>query len=475
VSFFEPDNLRQITAGRFVKKAGAAVTSPIEGVSTDTRTLGRGQVFVALRGERFDGHDHLAAAAEAGAPVMIVDREQVAREVAAEVTIIHVPDTTAALGQLAAAYRKTLPGRIIAVTGSVGKTTTKQLIHAVLSTRFTGKASPKSFNNHIGVPLTLLSASPADAYVICEVGTNAPGEIAALGRIIEPDIAVITAVGVAHLEGLGSVEAVLKEKASLLSHLREGGLAIVNGDVPGLVDYRRIAPSMIIYGLGESCHLRLTKYTPVAAGAEFEINGRWRFKLPLLGEHNARNALAAVAVARHMKLTEPQIAHGLDRAIAPPGRLRLASLGTLTIIDDSYNANPDSMAAALRVLESYPAAGRRVAVLGDMLELGADAPQYHRALGEAVATSNIDLAVFVGRLSLFAAEVVNRRGAAGRAHAEPTVTDAGADTIAALLRDGDTVLLKASRGIALERLLPALEKRFGSPKSPTNHSQACAP
>ena len=472
MSFFEPDNLREITAGRFVKKASSPAAGPIEGVSTDTRTLTHGQVFIALRGERFDGHDHLTAAAEAGSPLLIVDREEPARAVAADVTILLVSSTTTALAQLAAAYRKTLPGRIIAVTGSVGKTTTKQIIHAVLSTCLTGQASPKSFNNHIGVPLTLLNASPSDAYVICEVGTNAPGEIAALGRIVEPDIAIITAVGVAHLEGLGSVDAVLREKASLLSHMHAGGLAIVNGDVPGLADYHRIAPSMITYGIGESCHLRLTRYNAVATGAEFEINNRWRFKLPLLGEHNARNALAAIAVARHMKLTDSQIAHGLERVIAPPGRLRLSSIGSLTIIDDSYNANPDSMAAALRVLQSHPATGRRVAVLGEMLELGDQSPAFHRTLGETVADSAIDLAVFVGRLSLFAAEAVNRRGAADRAHAEPTCTDAGADAIAGLLRDGDTVLLKASRGIALERLIPAIEKRFGSTNNP---SQACAP
>ncbi|MEX0741901.1 MAG: Mur ligase family protein, partial [Phycisphaeraceae bacterium] len=220
MSFWTPRSLRDITSGRYLP---SPATSPshrdLQGLSTDTRSLTPGQVFLALRGDNFDGHAFLEAAAEAGAGLLIIDRPETAAALADRCDVLVVNDTLKALTQLATAYRRGLTGRVIAVTGSAGKTTTKHLIQTILSRYHRGSTSPRSFNNHIGVPLTLLQAQRGDAYTVVEVGTNAPGEIAALAKIVQPDVAVITHVGAAHLEGLGSLDAILREKASLLNHL----------------------------------------------------------------------------------------------------------------------------------------------------------------------------------------------------------------------------------------------------------------
>ena len=464
--FWDPENIRRVTAGRWLQRSAGGVPQEPTGVSTDSRSIRRGQVFIALRGERFDGHDYLGAAAEAGAAMLIVDREAAGNACAApHADVLLVEDAYAALRRLAAAYRRTLHATVVAVTGSVGKTTTKQLIHAVLATRMTGTASPKSYNNHIGVPLTLLNAAPADRYVIVEVGTSGPGEIAALAQIVEPDVAVITHIGTAHLERLGSKAAIAAEKASLLRHLREGGLAVVNGDARELDAHLRAVGRLIRYGWGEANDLRLTACDADDAGVRFTVNGRADFALSMLGEHNAVNALAAVAVGRHLNLSDEQIAAGLRRAKPEAMRLNLKRFGAgdrrLTVIDDAYNANPDSMAAAIGVLGRLATeGGRRVAVLGDMAELGEQAAELHRELGRQLGATDIDRAVLIGPLMLYAAEALQRAWPVDRVHAIAAWSDATADEVAALIEAGDTVLIKASRAAGLERLLPAIAGRF---------------
>lgn len=477
MEFWTAQNLQRILAGKWLRRppaVDALFYLPGAPVNTDSRTLQPGQIFLAIRGDKFDGHDYLKAADAAGAPLLIVDRSPDPALLAElRCAVLLVPDAPAALSRIAAAYRRTIQARIIGVTGSVGKTGTKQLLHAVLCSAYRGKSSPKSFNNHIGVPLTILSVEPADQFVVVEIGTNAPGEIAALAKIVQPDIAVITHIGASHLAGLGSVQGVLKEKTALLSHLKPGGLAIVNGDVPALCDYRKIAPNMIRFGRGESCELRLTGYTGSPAGGEFEVNNRRRYQIPLLGEHNALNALAAIAVGRHMNLTDDQIASGLARAAPPNMRLNLRKVGDparpLTLLDDSYNANPESMRASLKVLADLPTAGRRVAILGDMAELGSHGPDLHRALGDAVTQSKIDLAIFIGPMSMFAAETAIRRWPASRLHAIPAWSDKIPDQVARLLEPGDLVLIKASRSTGLERLIPAIELAFANSQHETQN------
>lgn len=472
MTFWSLENLRQVTGGRWLMRTtdSAAALEP-QGVSTDSRAITRGQIFVALRGERFDGHNYLQQVADAGASLLIVDREAPVQAVRdRNVPVLLVASAIEALARMAAAYRRTLSAQVIAITGSVGKTTTKQLLHTILSPYFRGSASPKSYNNHIGVPLTLLNVRPADRYVICEVGTNAPGEIASLAKIIEPDVAIITAVGMAHVEKLGGINGVAAEKAALLRYLRPHGLAIVNGDVPAIAPYLKVAKHLIRYGKSSGCDLRLTTCRTRDQRLEFTVNDRARFEMGLLGEHNAVNALAAIACGRQMNLSDEQIAEALATVQPPPMRLSVRTIGSnahaLTLINDAYNANPESMKAAIAVLSGYQSAGkktRRVAVLGDMGELGDQAPPLHRQLGQQLADSPVDLAILIGPNMLYAAESLTKVWPPARVHVIAGWTDQTPDEVAGLLQPADLVLLKASRAMGLERIVPALEQKYDLP------------
>ena len=464
MSFWSLESFQQITAGRFLRRPINGDTAPtLRGASTDTRTIQPGQVFFALRGERFDGHDHVKDAVGAGSPLVVVDRAEAADAVRdTGASVLWTQDVLKAMGRIAGAYRQSIETRVIGVTGSVGKTTTKRMMHAVLSPHFRGSVSPKSYNNAIGVPLTLLNVQPTDAYVVVEIGTNAPGEIAALGRIVEPDIAVITGVGLSHVEGLGDFNGIVREKASLLSHMRDGGLSIVNGDVAALRAYLKVAGSVVLFGRGEECDLRLTHTEQTADSITFEVNGRWSFEMPMLGEHNALNALAVIAVGRQMKLNEAQIAAGLAHAASPEMRLTVQRLGDgVTVINDAYNANPESMAAALTVLHDFPATHRRVAVLGDMLELGDQSESLHESVIRAAQEMAFSAVILIGPRMAAAGDAI--RGDGRFAHVS-VITDWRDDTpqqVAAAIDPGDTVLVKASRGMRLERIASAIEQRFG--------------
>lgn len=472
MSFWLPQTFREVTAGRWlVRPDDPQAEVELTGLSTDTRSLQPGQAFCALTGPNFDGHDFLQHATDAGSPLLIVQREDVTHRLqSSNAYVLLVDDTLSALGRLAAHYRRGFAARVIAVTGTVGKTTTRQMIHAVLGTHYRGIASPRSFNNHIGVPLTLLAVRPADRYVVVEVGTSAPGEISRLARWIEPDIAIVTHIGPAHTDKLIDLETIAREKASLLSHLREDGLAIVNGDSEPLRPHLRPLRSLITFGEGPDCDLRLTDCQATPSGLRFEMNGRVWYELPALGRHSAINAIAAVAVGRHMNLSDDQIAEGLAQTEQPPMRLQVRTLGEaprgITLINDAYNANPDSMAAALKVLAEYPAAGRRVVVFGDMLELGKQSERAHMELGEKLGDASVDSAICIGSLmQITMARAADRLGHA-RVHGFGGWTDDLPQRIAALLQPGDTVLLKGSRAMALERIVPTLAARFHPPTKP---------
>lgn len=459
MSFWDADNLRERSGGRWLRRPDERAAMEPRGVSTDTRTLGRGEVFVALRGERFDGHDYVGAAASRGAAIVVIDRDV---DVPGACGVVRVDDGYTALARLAAAYRRTLAAEVVAITGSVGKTTTKHMLHAVLAAHLRGTASPRSYNNRVGVPLTILAADPADRYLLVEVGTNAPGEIGALSRIVEPDVAVITHVALAHVEGLGSLDGIAAEKAGVLRHLTDDGLAIVNGDVPVLADHLKALGRVIRFGRSEHCELRLTSCEPTGDGLRFVVNDRAAFTLPLLGEHNAINALAVIAVARHLNLSDEQIAAALAGVEPAAMRMELRRLGVgeamITVINDAYNANPESVRAAAAALAQYDAGGgRRVAVLGDMAELGDAAPRLHRELGAALAAMPLDLVITIGPLSMYTAEGLAKHGAAMRTHALGEWTDGTAERVAGLVKPGDVVLVKGSRVMGLERLIEPLE------------------
>ncbi|MEQ8769263.1 MAG: UDP-N-acetylmuramoyl-tripeptide--D-alanyl-D-alanine ligase [Phycisphaerales bacterium] len=465
MTFWTHESIRTAAGARWLAPPPERIENHPAGVSIDTRTLAAGQVFVALAGERVDGHAYLEHAREAGASMALVEREDAALPDGLPVAV--APDGREALTRLARAYRAASPNlRVVGVTGSNGKTTTVRLIHAVLSGSRRGSASQKSYNNALGLPLTILNAGPSDQYVVCEMGMSTPGEIAALGRIAQPDVGVITSIGRAHLEALGSVEAIAREKASILEHVRGGGVGIVPAGVEVLERaIERIgSPRLLRVGTDDAADVRVTHVKTGARGVAFELNGRAAFEVPLLGAHNAHNGAVAVAVGWRFGLDDDAIRAGLANARPVAGRLERVTLGPrgaqIKVLNDSYNANPDSMLAAIGTLcEMKPGTGgRRVAILGDMLELGDDRESAHAEIARAVAGARgIHAAVLVGDAM---------RGAAGEAGGKATpgelASDADADRIAAMVEPGDVVLIKASRGVRLERVAEALDRRFGA-------------
>lgn len=479
MTFWTPESIRAAVAGTWLARTPASDRARPEGVAIDSRTIRPGQVFLALKGDRFDGHAFVPAAIAAGASMLIVERADALPASLPEGTAaLRVPDSRKALLRLAAAYRASLAAtKVIAVGGSNGKTTTTRLIHAILSTRLRGTCSAKSFNNDVGVPLTILSARESDQYLICEVGSNAPGEIALLAAVVRPDIAVITSIGREHLERLGSLEGVAREEAAMLPEVRPGGAAIVPADAPVLLDHARAAAAdgrtVVTFGRAAEADLRLTAFEHVASdpapsdptpdAIRFQVNARQSFQAPMVGEHNALNALAAIAVARRLGLSDAEIARGLAGVVVPDMRLQRTLVGGIHVVNDAYNANPDSTLAALRAFAAINAAApRRVVVLGDNLELGDAGPDAHREIGRAILAlaggRAIDLLVAVGPLASIAADTVESAAqAAGPRVVRFPDLDEGRDrAAAALLRPGDCVLLKGSRRVALERVVAAL-------------------
>jgi len=446
------DEIRQAIHGRWLSAATASPVN-IEQATIDTRTAAAGDLFIAITGATHDGHAFLPAAAEAGCVSAVVrmdtpvDDRLAARYPAG---IIGVADTTVALGELARMHRKRLTGQVVAVTGSVGKTTVKRMIHRILAGRLTGTVAPKSFNNEIGVPLTLLAASASDDYVVCELGAGAPGQIAALSQIALPDLAVITAVGPSHLAAFGSVEKVAAEKAAILTALSAAGVAVVHADSEplqrALVAYDA---RWIRFGEADDAELRLTGWEPGALTQRFQVNDHLWVELVVPGRHNALNALAAMAVAMRFGFDASEAAAALAEFQPPPMRMQAQVVGPVTLINDAYNANPMSMDAALAVLVGLNVR-RRVFVAGDMLELGAGSRQYHRELGERIARSGVDLLITIGPMARHIAEAAREGGlAADRLQSYDTAAD-GADAVESWLRDGDGVLVKASRCVAAE-------------------------
>ncbi len=461
--------------------SGAADRLPVrvDGVSTDSRTVQEGDLFFAIRGDRFDGHSFVGDALEQAVAAVVERSHWEGGTPPPGKTILVVSDAIAALGALAQSYRGLLACPVIAVTGSNGKTSTKALIHHVLSGTRRGQAAQGSYNNHIGVPLTLLSAKMTDEYVVAELGTNAPGEIDHLAALASPTIAVITGVAEAHVERLRDVHGVAIEKASLLKHVRRGGLAVVHMDREALrhvvlgveANGPSLAPgtSLLTYGEHEQADVRLTACRQDGEMLRFTVNGRLDLSLRAVGRHHAHNALAVFAVARRLGVSEDEIAERFASFTPPAMRFERKQVGTLQIIDDAYNANPGSMDAALQALRFCPTAGRRVLVLGDMRELGERSAYWHEWLGREAVGMSIDVLIAVGE---HADDVVKAARAAlkGNGHgrgrrpklcAFPSAEAAAAD-VCTLVKSGDLVLVKGSRAVGLDRVVKALVESKGT-------------
>ena len=417
---------------------------PVGGVSTDTRTLKRGDLFVALRGAAYDGHAFVQDALAKGAAAAVVDTPQPG-------PCIVVPDTLRALGDLAAAWRMSLSARVVGVAGSNGKTTTKEMIAHILGRDRRIVKAQGSFNNAVGVPLTLFQADASTEVAVLEVGTNHPGEMAALGRLCRPDLAVIVSVGAEHLEGLGSIEGVVAEEMSFLDHLRAGGSAVVHDDVRILSKLSLPWWRTTVFGFGERADLRPTETGP---GMRFVVRGA-EFTLGLLGEWNLQNALAAAAACERLGVPLEESARRLRDFKGPKMRMERLTLAGVTILNDAYNSNPESALRAVREFGRFETGGRRVAVIGDMRELGEHSARYHRDLGRALAESPVDVVVAVGR----EAEAVAAEAGPGKElHRFASVEDVRPH-LASLVREGDAVLLKGSRSVGLERLVKWMGER----------------
>jgi len=426
------------------------------GVSTDSRNLAAGDLFVALRGENFDAYDFVASALQSGAIAALVNADSYAANpavVPAGSVVLAVPDTRIALGQLAAFWRRQFPVHLVAITGSNGKTTVKEMLASILCAAAGNDAvlaTRGNLNNDIGMPLTLLRLHSQHQYAVIEMGMNHPGEIDYLTQIARPDVALVNNASGAHLAGLGSIEAVARAKGEIFAGLSESGTAVINADDPHAPLWRELAGTRMLleFALENPASVQ-GRWQPNAAGSELEINaptGDFSVALQVPGEHNARNALAAAALAVALDIPTAAIARGLTQFSGVAGRLQHKSgQKGMQIIDDTYNANPASMLAAIAVLAQYP--GRRVLVLGDMGELGGDAAGLHAQVGEAAKRAGIDALYAMGELSR---GMVRAFGEGGR-HFD----DADALKIALHpeLKAGTTLLVKGSRFMKMERIV----------------------
>jgi UDP-N-acetylmuramoyl-tripeptide--D-alanyl-D-alanine ligase len=439
----------------------------VEGVGVDTRTFPAGALFVAIKGERFDGHDFLPVAAKAGAAAALVAEPRVASLGAAPVPLLAVPDTVKALGGLARFHRLRFELPVVAVTGSNGKTTTREMIAAILARRGRTLKNDGNYNNEIGVPLTLFGLDAGHAAAVVEMGMNHPGEIAWLADVARPQVGVVTNAGAAHLEGLGSVDGVADAKAELYEGLPADGVCVANADDPRMLKRARASGRRVLtfavgrQRRGDVAVLEILAHD--AAGLRFLLgvgNRELEVTLPLVGAHNAANAAAAAAAAVALGCSDKEIVAGL-REVRPVGRrLRVERLASgLQLVDDCYNANPLSMGAALRTLSDLAAAAggaRAVAVLGDMLELGAHEGDAHRALGEEAARAGLGLLAAFGPRSRALAEAAAAAGMPADRIFHTEEVDALVGWARERLRPEDVLLVKASRGMKLERLVEAL-------------------
>lgn len=429
-------------------------------VGTDTRTLAPGSLFVALRGEKFDAHRFLEAAAEKGARAAVVDHVP---EGAPPLRYYTVPDTLSALNHLARHHRRSLDARVVAITGTNGKTTTKEMARAVLATRYNTHATSGNLNNLVGAPLTLLAAPQDAEAVVVEVGMNAPGEIARLAVTVEPDAGIVTSIAEGHLEGVGTLEGVLREKTTLLSRLRSGGVAIVADEPAALPDRARsLARRVRVAGWTEGADDDL-RAESLRVGEDGRVRFRWggrEVALPFGGRAHARNALLALALGEEWGVDRDAAVAALEAMPAPKMRGEVHRLGGLVVIADCYNANPASLAAAVDTLVAMPRRGGRVAVVGSMLELGPRTRELHAQAAERLAGADVDLIVATGLFREAFAPLARRLGERLLV-AEDAESAWGA--LSERLEGEEVVLLKGSRGVALERLLPHLEARFGEP------------
>ena len=457
------DEAQDLSAEEILKATGGAPLRggpcwSCRGISTDTRTLAAGDLFIALAGENFDGHDYLAKAAERGAAGLLI-RADAAKKLAmapGELPVIAVPDTLRALGDIARDWRQRFQIPVVAITGSSGKTTTKEMIATIASRTRNTLKTEGNLNNRIGVPLTLLRLRKNHEIAVVEMGTNSPGEIAMLAAIALPDVGLITNIGPAHIEGLGSLDAIREEKGSLFEVMAGRGAAILNHDDPaigvlaGLLQGKRVT-----FGLGPDAAITARRVETVGPeGVRFDLVidgiGAPVF-LAAAGEHNVRNALAAAAAAWTLGFDRSQIAAGLAAFRPVPGRTEIRQLGNgAHLVIDTYNANPASVREALKTLQGLRGNGKAVVILGDMLELGERSEEWHGEIGALLADTDIQDLFLKGSLTKALAAGAIRMGFPAERIAFFDDPQQVVSSLRSWLKKGDWVLIKGSRKMKME-------------------------
>ncbi len=447
--------LETATGGRAIACDPTAVS--FERVTTDSRTARPGDLFWALPGKARDGHEFVADAVNHGAVACVVQENKTVAGVPAVV----VPDVLQGLQDFARSHRQRRDALVIGVTGTVGKTTTREMLHAALSPVFAGCRSRKNFNNHIGLPLSVLDIEPSHEFAVLEMAASRRGEIAQLAEIARPEVGVLTSIGVAHLDGFGTVETIAATKAELLESLPASGFAVINGDDARCcaVSARAKCP-VITVGEGTNNRLRATAIEADSRSLRFTVDGT-TYAISAVGRHHLVAGLAAVAVARELGVKPVDLAEGLSRFVPVAGRCVVKQRRPWTLIDDTYNANPTSAEAACRLLADWNDHdsndhGHRILVLADMLELGVEAANWHASIGACAATLGIDGLVAVGHYAADLLAGARRAGMQSEQLAQCDELDVVAAVLDCWLEPGDVVLVKGSRSMRMERVVEQL-------------------
>lgn len=440
----------------------------IKGVSIDSRKIEPQNLFIAIKGERFDGHDFIKDALDKGSSCVIIKKNKLSekeKHFFSSTTgkrAVLVDDTRAALQKIAKWYRDKFRPEVIGVTGTNGKTTTKEMIAEVLSRKYKVIRSEKSFNNQIGVPLTLLKLTPETEVLVLELGMNQPGEIGVLTKMVEPDLGLITNIGPAHLEYMGSLENITQAKFELLDNMDKNGITVLNTDDPYLLDRAKSEKRKVYtFGLESKADFMADKITQNGNGFfSFWVNSLIPINLKLLGRHNVYNALAAFSVGSILEVGKEEIKKALENYTPFELRMEIYLINRIKVINDSYNANPSSMENALEALKGMKAEGRKITVLGDMLELGQKSYEFHKKVGEKVKECGIDYLFTLGELALGFAEGAEIKGFAKKNIFSFQNKKELLENLLEFLRPGDLVLFKGSRKMKMEEITEGLKKLY---------------
>lgn len=451
--------MEQLTIKEIEEATGGALLSEdenviIDSISTDSRTMESQTLFVPLKGETNDGHDYIDMAISNGAKAILTEKKGT---FPSDVSVILVEDTTKALGMLAKYYLAKMQVKVVAVTGSVGKTSTKEMVAAVLSKKFRVVKTKGNFNNHIGLPKTVFTLTKEDEIAVLEMGMNHFGEIDYLADIAQPDVAAITNIGVSHIENLGSREGILKAKMEVDDHLKAGGKLVLNADndllqsvIPSVSDH------VLTYSIENQSAMYVAKNIEISKGSiSFSVEVSNRVYQPViyaLGEYHVYNALCALAIGRYFGMDMAEIVDGIASFENAAMRMSIEKKGDYTFIVDCYNAAPDSMEAAIKVLSDYEGE-RKVAVLGDMMEMGEFAPAFHEKVGHIVAQQSIDVLVTIGsRAEYIARGAISEKMRPQNIHSFLTIEEF-IEAYPHIVKKSDVILLKASRAMTFEKIL----------------------